>query len=91
MLDAAEIAGGIVGTSVAALGTATQTNEILQTISLILTILGAIVSLIVIPLINWYRKAKEDKKITKEEIKEAVDIVKDGIEEITEKTKTNKK
>lgn len=40
------IAGGI-GTGLGVLGTATQLNEVLQTISLIITILGALVSFVI--------------------------------------------
>ena len=41
-----ELIGGAVGTTISAIGTATQTNEILQTISLVVTIIGAFISMI---------------------------------------------
>ena len=72
--------------SVAILSTAIQPDRTLQIISLILTILSLTLSLI-IKLINWYRQAKADKKITKEELHEAVEITKDGIEKINETIK----
>ena len=75
-----EIIGGIVGTSISATGTALQTNEMLQTISLVITIIGAIISMIVIPLITWYKNAKKDGKITKDEVKEGIDTLQEGIE-----------
>lgn len=34
----------------------------------------------------WYKRAKADGKITSEEIDEVVDITKDGIKKITEKS-----
>lgn len=67
-----ELIGGLVGTSTSAVGTALQTNDVLQTISLIITILGGIVSLIVIPILTWYKNAKKDGKITQEEIDEGL-------------------
>lgn len=73
--------GGAIGTALSAVGTATQTNQILQTISLIITIIGALISMVIIPILNWYLKAKKDGKITKEEIKEGIDIVSDGTKE----------
>ena len=76
----------ILGTSLGVIGTALQTNELLQTISLIITIIGAVISMIVLPLINWYNKAKQDNKITHDEIKEAVEIVQNGVEKIEEET-----
>lgn len=79
----------ILGTSLGVIGTALQTNELLQTISLIITIIGAVISMIVLPLINWYNKAKQDNKITHEEINEAVEIVQNGVEKIEEETKKN--
>ena len=82
-----EIITGSVGTAISVVGTVIQTNEILQTISLIISILGGIVTFIVMPIIAWYSKAKADGKITKEEINEGIKIVKDG----TEKVKQNSK
>ena len=82
-----ELLTGSVGTAISAVGTATQTNELLQTISLVITIIGGIITFIIVPLVNWYQKAKSDGKFTKEEIEEGIEIIKDG----TEKVKGNKK
>ena len=75
-----EFIGGAVGTALSAAGTALQTNEVLQTISLIITILGAIISMIVLPLVTWWKNAKKDGKIDKGEIKEGLDTLQEGIE-----------
>ena len=83
------IVGGF-GTSLSVIGTATQTNEVLQTISLVVTIVGAIISMIIVPLISWWQKAKKDGKITKEEIQEGIDIISDGVEKLTNKDKEDK-
>lgn len=82
---------GAVGTSLGVIGTATQTNEILQTISLIITIVGAIISMIVVPILSWYFKAKQDGKITPDEIKEGVEIIKDGAEKLSDTLKDKDK
>lgn len=79
-----ELIGGGVGTTLSAIGTALQTNEILQTISLIITIVGALISMIIIPISNWYRNAKKDGKITKEEVKEGLETLQEGIEGVKE-------
>lgn len=79
-----QLIGGAVGTSVSAVGTATQTNETLQTISLIITIIGAIISMIVIPIISWYKNAKKDGKITKDEVKEGLETLENGIKGVKE-------
>ena len=76
--------------SIAILSTAIQPDRTLQIISMILTILSLTLSLI-LKLLNWYRQAKADKKITKEELHEAVEITKDGIEKINETIKEHKK
>ena len=78
------IAGGV-GTGLGVIGTATQTNEILQTISLIVTIIGAVISMIVVPLISWWQKAKNDGKITEEEIQEGIGIISDGLDSLKDK------
>lgn len=79
-----ELGAAIIGTVLAAIGTATQVNEVLEIISLVFTILGAIVSFIVVPLLSWYRTAKKDGKITPDEIKEAAKTLEDGLKK-TEK------
>lgn len=73
-------AGGIIGTGLSALGAMTATNDVLQTISLILTILGAIVSFFVVPLVNWLKDAKKDGKITADEVAEGVKTLQEGID-----------
>ena len=75
--------------SIAILSTAIQPDRTLQIISMILTILSLTLSLI-LKLLNWYRKAKMDRKITKEELNKAVEITKDGIEKINETIKEHK-
>lgn len=89
-----ELIAGSIGTVLGIAGTATQTNEILETVSLILTIIGAVISFIVVPLLNWYTRAKKDGKITHEEIKEGVETIKEGVDktqEAVEKERGKKK
>lgn len=81
-MNGKEFAGGVIGTSLSAVGTALQVNEVLQTISLVITILGGLVSLVLIPLLNWYRNAKKDGKIDVDEVKDAAKIVEDGTKQI---------
>ena len=81
-----EVTGGIIGTIVSGVGTGLQTNEVLQTISIVLTIIGTLIT-ITMALLNWYNKAKKDGKITKDEIEEGAKIIKDGVDEIKEQVK----
>ena len=78
-----ETLGGVGGIMISALGTGIQTNELLQTISLVLTIIGTIIT-IVMALLNWWNRSKKDGKIDKEEAKEGLDIVMGGVEQIQE-------
>lgn len=74
---------GSIGTVLSAIGTGLQTNEVLETISLIITIIGGIITFIVIPLLNWYNKSKaDDGKIDADEAREAIKIIADGSEKI---------
>lgn len=73
---------GSFGTALGVFGTATQVNETLQTISLIITIVGAIITYIIVPILAWYIKAKKDGKIDADEIKEGVEIIKDGTDKV---------
>ena len=78
-----ETLGGVGGIMISALGTGIQTNELLQTISLVLTIIGTVIT-IVMALLNWWNRSKKDGKIDKEETKEGLDIVMGGVEQIQE-------
>ena len=63
-----------------------QSNETFQMIELIASICVSIV-LVAYRLWKWYKEAKKDGKITKEEIEEGAKIVSDGVSEIKDKTK----
>lgn len=75
-----------IGVLSSACGTAiaVDLNGVLYTISLILTIAGTIWTFAIWPLIKWFRKAYQDKKITMDEIHEGLDILNDGIEKTKE-------
>ena len=76
-----ELISGSVGTVLSAIGTGLQTNEVLQTISLIITIIGGIITFIIMPLLNWYNKSKaNDSKINADEVQEAIKIISNGSE-----------
>lgn len=78
---------GIVGTALGVVGTATQVNEVVQIVSGVLTAIGCVITWIVIPLLNWHKKAKEDGKITTDELIEGAHTLSDGIAHVTDKDK----
>lgn len=82
-----ELIGGSIGTALSAVGTGLQTNDVLQTISLVITIIGGLITFIIVPLVNWYRNAKKDNKIDKNELKEGVDIIVEGSENLKDEIK----
>ena len=84
-----EIFGGAVGTAVSATGTALQTSEVLQIISLVITIIGGLIT-ILMALLNWWKNAKKDGKIDKEEIQGGIQIIQDGLENLKDKPKEDK-
>lgn len=69
--------------SVATASTILQTNEVFQIVQVVLTISALAVGL-AYRLWHWYKEAKKDGKITKEEIEEAVDITITGLHDIVE-------
>lgn len=76
---------GIVGTAVSATGAGMSVTELQAIISIIVTVSGFIISVLVpliIKFIKWYKKAKEDGKIDKEEMEELEQIVSQGSKEI---------
>ena len=54
--------------------TAMQTNEVFQIIELVFSIITSVL-LISFRLWKWYKEAKADGKITKDELQEAINIV----------------
>ena len=82
---------GSIGTALSAIGTGLQTNEVLETISLIITIIGGLITFIITPLISWYNKSKADDKIDTNEIQEAIKIISNGSEKIKEQIDNNEK
>lgn len=85
-----ETIGGMVGTTISAIGTGIQTSEVLRIISLVLTIIGSIIT-IAMALSNWWKQAKKDGKITKDEIKEGANIIAKGVSEVQEIIKSKDK
>ena len=74
---------------VGAVMTVVQTNQVFQLVSLILTCIATAVA-IGFTIYKWYKAAKADGKIDKEEVEELVDIVKDGTEKIIDKVEDYK-
>ena len=61
-----------------------QTNETLQIIEFVLAIATSVV-LLCYRLWRWYKEASKDGKITKEEIKDGIDIMANGVDDIKKK------
>lgn len=91
MNDLKAFISAAIGATLGAVGTATQTNETLETISLIVTIIGAILSFIVCPLLSWFNRAKKDGHIDNEEIEELTKDISKGINEIGDALDEHKK
>lgn len=64
--------------------TITQTDEIFRIISLVLTIISALVVLAK-NIYDWYVKANKDKKLTADEVKELLNIIEDSVDDIGSK------
>ena len=73
------------GTVMSAVGTSIQPDEFLRYVSLVITILGGLITLVtaiwglVAKIKAWHKKAMEDGKITQEEYEELGGIIKEGI------------
>ena len=66
--------------------TAVQTNEVLQIVELVLSILTTLF-ILGVNIYSWWKKASADGKIDKEEIEELQQIVNDGKENLENKKK----
>lgn len=75
------------GTIMSAVGTSIQPDEILRYVSLIITIVGGLITLVtaiwglVAKIKAWHKKAMEDGKIDESEKEELEGIIKEGISE----------
>lgn len=76
------IMSGAVGSLLTSMGFIASSNELLQLISLVCTIVGIIFTMIIIPVMNWKSKAMEDGKITNKEILELIDSLQKGVSEV---------
>lgn len=85
-----ELIGSAICTSVAGTSTAVQPDRIFQYIQMGLTIIATLIT-IILGLRAWWKDAKKDGKIDKEEVEEAVNIIKEGVEEIKDKTQKGEK
>lgn len=100
MMQEDKIMMGILGTSVSAIGAGLSVTELQAIISIIVTILGFIISVLIpliIKIVKKFKDAKADGVITKEEVediastaKEIVDESSKLIEEVSQKEKEKK-
>ena len=100
MMQEDKIMVGLVGTSISALGTGLSVTELQAIISMIVTVLGFIISVLIpliIKIVNKIKDAKADGVITKEEVEDiastAKEIVEESsklIEEVSQKEKEKK-
>ena len=66
-----------------------QSNEVFQIISFILSVMTSLI-IIGYKVWVWWREAKKDGKITKDEIQQLGDSISDDIKDLHDKTKGDK-
>ena len=84
-----ELVGSVICTAVAGTSTAIQPDVIFQYIQMGLTIIATLIT-IILGIRAWWKDAKKDGKITKDEIEQGISIINDGVENIKDITKGNK-
>lgn len=83
MLPDDKLVYGILGTAIGAVGTGLSITEIQAIISIIITVSGFLISVVlplVIKLVNKIKKAKEDGVVTKEEMDDIIETGKEIID-----------
>lgn len=93
-MDLKRIIGGVIGNIISFTGLSMSTEDLANITSMIVSIVGltiTIVSVVIIPLIRWWKEAKKDGKIDSKEIKDATDIIQNGIDTIASKNKKDEK
>ena len=84
MDNADKLMCGVVGTAVSAAGTGLAINEIQAIVSIIITIAGFIISVLIpliMKLIHKIKVARADGKLTKEEVDDIASTVKEIVDE----------
>ena len=84
MNNADKLMCGVVGTAVSAAGTGLAINEVQAIVSIVITIAGFIISVLIpliMKLIHKIKAAREDGKLTKEEVDDIASTVKEIVDE----------
>ena len=84
MDNADKLMCGVVGTAISAAGTGLAINEIQAIVSIVITIAGFIISVLIpliMKLIHKIKTAREDGKLTKEEVDDIASTVKEIVDE----------
>lgn len=84
---------GVIGTAVSAAGASMSVSDIQAIVSIVITVAGFVISVLIplgIKLYKKIKKALEDKKITKEEAEDIINTVQEIVDE-TKKATDNKK
>lgn len=84
MDNADKLMCGVVGTAVSAAGTGLAINEVQAIVSIVITIAGFIISVLIpliMKLIHKIKVAREDGKLTKEEVDDIASTVKEIVDE----------
>lgn len=79
-----EVIGAGICTSVSAVATSLQTNQVFEIIQIIITCVSGLLT-IAMMIYNWYKAAKSDGKIDAEEVKDLITKVKDEVDNIDKK------
>ena len=86
MNNEVKFVGGIVGSCVSFMGASINADEISTIISIVCAVVGLLWTIVItgiIRFIKWLKKAKQDGKITAEEIDELQEIAKNVTEEVS--------
>ena len=94
MINKEGLIGGVIGTALSSAGAGISLEQMDRILSIVCSAVGVIITIVsclIIPLIRWYKKAKEDGKISKEELEEGKEIINNGVKEIKDSVEDTKK
>lgn len=78
---------GVVGTVISATGASLSVNEIQAIVSIVVTVLGFLLGVVlpwILKIVAKIKKAKEDGKVTAEELEDIADTAKEAADDIKE-------
>lgn len=86
-MDIKNLTGLVTGNAISLLGLSMSANEVDAILSIVCSVIGLLITIVsvIISIVKWSKKAKEDGKITSDELNELENILNSGLHDLNDK------